>query len=90
MVRKTRTMVATVKEGKKFAHKNKAARTSTIAQTIAAKDAGCKKQSKSRKTKTMAETLKSAAPPKTKKVAKKAHKKPKAAKKAKPAKKSAK
>lgn len=54
MVKKTRTMAATVKEGKKFTKKPKAARTSTIQQTIAAKDAGFKKQKKSRKTKTIA------------------------------------
>ncbi len=53
MVRKTKTMAATVKEGKKFTKKDKAPRTSTIAQTIASKDAGFKKQGKSRKTKTM-------------------------------------
>jgi hypothetical protein len=54
MVKKTRTMAATVKEGKKFTKKPKAARTSTIQQTIAAKDTGFKKQKKSRKTKTIA------------------------------------
>lgn len=38
MVRQTKTMAATVKEGKKFTKKPKAARTSTIQQTIASKD----------------------------------------------------
>ena len=84
MIKKTRTMVATVKEGKKFTQKPKAARTSTIQQTIAAKDAGFKKLKKSRKTKTIAETIKEGTAQKTKKVVKKtpAVKKAKAAKKA--------
>lgn len=83
MVRQTKTMAATLKEAKKFTKKPKAARTSTIKQTIAAKDEGFKKQKKSRKTKTMAETIKSASAGKTKKVVKPVKK----AKKSKPAKK---
>ncbi len=82
MVRKTKTMAATVKEGKKFTKKSKAARTSTIQQTIAAKDQGFKKPKKSRKTKTMAETIGQKAPKKIKKSALPVRK----AKKSKPAK----
>jgi hypothetical protein len=44
MVKKTKTMAATIKEGKKFTQKPKATRTSTIQQTIADKDQGFKKQ----------------------------------------------
>lgn len=86
MVKKTKTMAATVKEGKKFTQKPKTARTSTIQQTLNAKDAGFKKVKKSRKTKTMAATIKEGAPKKAKKVAKAK----KVSKKAKPAKKAAK
>lgn len=83
MVKKTKTMAATIKEGKKFTAKPRATRTSTIEQTIAAKDQGFKKQPKSRKTKTMAETIKDSSATKTKKVVKPVRK----AKKSKPAKK---
>ena len=75
MVKKTRTMVATIIEGKKHLNKNKKPRTSTIDQTIASSKSGFKTQKKATKTRTMVETLKAAsALPKTKKVAKKATK----------------
>jgi hypothetical protein len=50
-------MAATVKEGKKFANKERALRTSTIQQTINSADDGFKKAQK-RRTKTIAATIK--------------------------------
>lgn len=76
MAKKSRTMVATIKDAKKILGKGKKARTSTIDQTISSAAAGFKAKKKATKTRTMAETLKSAsAAPKAKKVAKKAVKK---------------
>jgi hypothetical protein len=79
MVKKTKTMSATIKEGKKFIAKPRAARTSTIQATIASKNDGFKKR----------KPVKKAAKPVAKK-AKAVKKTTKAATKAKPAKKAAK
>ena len=87
MAKKTRTMAATLKAGKKFVGSKK--RTSTIDATLATASAGFKAKKKATKTRTMAATLKDAAPPKSKKVAKKAPKRVQKKKAAKaPAKKS--
>lgn len=82
MAKKTRTMAATLKDAKKLFKKAPRARTSTIDATLASAPAGFKQKKKPTKTRTMAETLKAAAPApkKTKKVAKKAAAKSKASK----------
>lgn len=82
MVKKTKTMAATIKEGRQHLNKGKKPRTSTIDQTLATAQSGFKTQKKATKTKTMVETLKAAsAPPKIKKVAKKSNKGKKGGKK---------
>jgi len=53
MVKRTKTMTATLKEAKKLLNKGKKQRASTIDQTIASAQAGFKKQKKATKTKTM-------------------------------------
>jgi len=80
MVKRTRTMAATVKEGRKFTAKPKAPRTSTIEATIAAKNDGFKNK------KRVAKKAKRA-PAKAKAAPKRAASKAKPAQKTKPVKK---
>ncbi|CAM6002386.1 unnamed protein product [Sphagnum balticum] len=79
MVKKTRTIVATIKEAKKIIGKKP--RTSTIDATLASAASGFKQKKKPTKTRTIVETIKEASA-KTKNVAK-LPKKGKAARKAK-------
>ena len=74
MVKRTSTMVATLKDAKRIVRKPKKPRTSTIDETIATASQGFKQKKKATKTRTMVQTIKDAEAPKAQKKPRKAKK----------------